>query len=149
MFIFLWPDGGCIMGFHCNKLKAFSGQNKSGRINELFIQNALKEWVLLNSSIGTWNRYLNVDTFHTYSRVRHGVLQDEKYDHIEAEEIKKVEKAVTEKDQWLNNKCNAQSKLADHQDPAVYTSVILSEKKVAVILLPDLGVASTSLRTSV
>lgn len=59
-------------------------------------------------------------------------LQDEKYDHIEAEEIKKVEDAVASKGEWLNNKWNAQNKLADHQDPAVYASVILSEKKVMV-----------------
>lgn len=56
--------------------------------------------------------------------------KDEKYDHIEAEEIAKVEKAVTEKDQWFNKKWNAQGKLADHQDPAVLTSVINSEKKL-------------------
>lgn len=56
--------------------------------------------------------------------------KDEKYDHIEAEEIKKVEKAVAEKEQWLTKKWNAQSKLADHQDPAVLTSFINSEKKL-------------------
>lgn len=56
--------------------------------------------------------------------------KDEKYDHIEAEEIKKVEVAVADKEKWLQNKWNAQSKLADHQDPAVYASVILSEKKL-------------------
>jgi len=56
--------------------------------------------------------------------------KDEKYDHIEAEEIEKVEKAVAEKDQWLNTKWNAQNKLAEHQDPAVYTASILSEKKL-------------------
>ena len=64
---------------------------------------------------------------HSFDRA---IFQDEKYDHIEAEEITKVEKAVAEKEQWLNDKWNAQSKLADHQDPAVYTSMILSEKKV-------------------
>ena len=61
-------------------------------------------------------------------------MQDEKYDHIEAEEIKKVEDAVVAKDEWLNNKWNAQNKLADHQDPVVYASVILSEKKVIFFL---------------
>ncbi|KAL9971514.1 hypothetical protein ACROYT_G017685 [Oculina patagonica] len=55
---------------------------------------------------------------------------DEKYDHIEAEEIKKVEDAVAAKDEWLNTKWNAQNKLADHQDPVVYASVLLSEKKL-------------------
>ena len=38
--------------------------------------------------------------------------------------------AVKAKDEWLNSKWNAQSKLADHEEPAVYASVILSEKKV-------------------
>jgi len=56
--------------------------------------------------------------------------KDEKYDHIEAEEIKKVVEAVKAKDEWLNSKWSAQNKLADHQDPAVYASVILSEKKL-------------------
>ena len=35
------------------------------------------------------------------------------------------------KDEWLNSKWSAQKKLGDHQDPAVYASVILSEKKVS------------------
>ena len=34
------------------------------------------------------------------------------------------------KDEWLNKKWNAQNKLADHQDPVVYASVIRSERKV-------------------
>ena len=73
---------------------------------------------------------------HTVDSCFRGVLfQDEKYDHIEAEEIAKVEKAVTEKDQWFNKKWNAQGKLADHQDPAVLTSVINSEKKVSCVSL--------------
>ena len=41
-----------------------------------------------------------------------------------------MEKAVAEKEQWFSKKWNAQSKLADHQDPAVLTSFINSEKKV-------------------
>ena len=76
-----------------------------------------------------------------YSFIDRVVFQDEKYDHIEAEEITKVEKAVAEKEQWLNDKWNAQSKLADHQDPAVYTSMIRSEKKVP---RPDLLAHYTS-----
>lgn len=34
------------------------------------------------------------------------------------------------KEEWLNSKWSAQNKLAAHEDPAVYASVILSEKKV-------------------
>lgn len=56
--------------------------------------------------------------------------KDEKYDHIEAEEIKKVEDAVADKDKWFQEKWNAQRNLLDYQDPAVYASVILSEKKL-------------------
>lgn len=55
--------------------------------------------------------------------------KDEKYDHIEAEEVAKAEKTVIEKENWLNNKCNAQNKLAAHEDPVVYTSMINSERK--------------------
>lgn len=55
--------------------------------------------------------------------------KDEKYDHIEAEEIAKAEKCAEEKELWLNDKWNAQSKLADYQDPVVYTSMINSERK--------------------
>lgn len=56
--------------------------------------------------------------------------KDEKYDHIEEEEIKKVVEAVKAKEEWLNSKWSVQNKLADHEDPAVYASVILSEKKL-------------------
>lgn len=56
--------------------------------------------------------------------------KDEKYDHIEAEEMKKVEDAVADKDKWFQEKWSAQNSLASHQDPAVYASVILSEKKL-------------------
>ncbi|XP_015758028.1 PREDICTED: 97 kDa heat shock protein-like [Acropora digitifera] len=55
--------------------------------------------------------------------------KDEKYDHIEEEEVAKAEKTVIEKENWLNNKCNAQSQLAAHEDPVVYTSMINSERK--------------------
>ena len=37
---------------------------------------------------------------------------------------------MIEKENWLNNKCNAQNKLAAHEDPVVYTSMINSERKV-------------------
>ena len=38
------------------------------------------------------------------------------------------------KEEWLNSKWSAQNKLAAHQDPVVYASVILSEKKVMLVL---------------
>ena len=40
---------------------------------------------------------------------------------------------MIEKENWLNNKCNAQSQLAAHEDPVVYTSMINSERKVSKI----------------
>lgn len=55
--------------------------------------------------------------------------KDEKYDHLEEEEVAKAEKTVIEKETWLNNKCNAQNQLAAHEDPVVYTSMINSERK--------------------
>ena len=44
--------------------------------------------------------------------------------------MEKVEKAVKEKEQWLDTQWNAQNKLAAYQDPVVYSSAILTEKKV-------------------
>lgn len=55
--------------------------------------------------------------------------KDEKYDHLTEEEIKKVEKAVKEKEDWFNNKCNAQAKVPDTKDPVVLTASILAEKQ--------------------
>jgi len=57
-------------------------------------------------------------------------LQDEKYDHIPEEEIKKVEKWLKEKDKWFNEKLNAQNQLAINQNPVVLADQILTEKKV-------------------
>ena len=58
-------------------------------------------------------------------------LQDEKYDHIAAAEIKKVEKAVEEKQKWLDSKWNAQAQLPLHKDPVVLVKIILGEKQVS------------------
>ncbi|MGH0132198.1 UNVERIFIED_CONTAM: hypothetical protein FKN15_066437 [Acipenser sinensis] len=51
--------------------------------------------------------------------------KDERYDHVEAAEMVKVEKCVGETMVWMNNKMNAQSKLSAAQDPAVKVSEIL------------------------
>jgi len=58
------------------------------------------------------------------------LLQDEKYDHLTEEEIKKLQKAVKEKEDWFNSKSNAQAKVADTKDPAVLSVSILAEKQV-------------------
>ncbi|KAK3696704.1 hypothetical protein QZH41_013052, partial [Actinostola sp. cb2023] len=55
--------------------------------------------------------------------------KDEKYDHLTEEEIKKLQKAVKEKEDWFNSKSNAQAKVADTKDPAVLSVSILAEKQ--------------------
>ncbi|XP_035681259.1 heat shock 70 kDa protein 4-like isoform X2 [Branchiostoma floridae] len=55
--------------------------------------------------------------------------KDEKYNHIEAEEMKKVEKEVAEKQSWLDGKAQAQKNLPRHQDPAVKVAQIRAEIK--------------------
>ncbi|KAM9192481.1 heat shock protein 105 kDa isoform 1-T2 [Dugong dugon] len=45
--------------------------------------------------------------------------QDEKYNHIDESEMKKVEKSVNEVMEWMNNVMNAQAKKSLDQDPAV------------------------------
>ncbi|KAM9610261.1 heat shock protein 105 kDa isoform 3-T4 [Trichechus inunguis] len=45
--------------------------------------------------------------------------QDEKYNHIDESEMKKVEKSVNEVMEWMNNVMNAQAKKSLDQDPVV------------------------------
>ncbi|KAI8507700.1 Heat shock 70 kDa protein 4L [Branchiostoma belcheri] len=56
--------------------------------------------------------------------------KDEKYNHIEEEEMKKVEKEVSEKQSWLDGKAQAQKNQPRHQDPVVKVSQIRAEIKV-------------------
>ncbi|XP_041123817.1 heat shock 70 kDa protein 4L-like [Polyodon spathula] len=51
--------------------------------------------------------------------------KDERYDHVEAAEMVKVEKCVSETMVWMNSKMNAQSKLSAAQDPVVKVAEIL------------------------
>lgn len=53
---------------------------------------------------------------------------DEKYAHISAEDVEKVEKDVANREGWLNPKVTEQGKLAKHQDPVVLTSQLVQEK---------------------
>ncbi|XP_028406381.1 97 kDa heat shock protein-like [Dendronephthya gigantea] len=55
--------------------------------------------------------------------------KDEKYDHLEANEIKKVEDAVSEKQKWLDEVWNKVNKQEPHETPAVLTAAIQEEKK--------------------
>jgi len=56
--------------------------------------------------------------------------KDEKYEHIEASEMKKVEKRVEEKFKWYNEKAQDYSKCELHVTPSIQPSEILNEKKM-------------------
>ncbi|XP_011217423.1 heat shock protein 105 kDa isoform X2 [Ailuropoda melanoleuca] len=54
---------------------------------------------------------------------------DEKYNHIDESEMKKVEKSVNEVMEWMNNIMNAQAKKSLDQDPAVRAHEIRAKIK--------------------
>ncbi len=56
--------------------------------------------------------------------------QDERYQHLSAEEMGVVEKSVSEALGWMNIKMNAQSKLTVAQDPAVRVAEIIQKIQV-------------------
>lgn len=56
--------------------------------------------------------------------------KDEKYDHIEPEEMKKVEKRVEDKFKWYNEKVQAKTNCLLYNNPPVLPSEVLSEKKL-------------------
>ncbi|KAM6961154.1 heat shock 70 kDa protein 4L [Aplochiton taeniatus] len=53
--------------------------------------------------------------------------KDERYQHLNAEEISTVEKCVNESMAWMNSKMNAQSKLTIAQDPVLKVADIISK----------------------
>ncbi|XP_067842079.1 heat shock protein 105 kDa-like [Heptranchias perlo] len=53
----------------------------------------------------------------------------EKYNHIEAAEMEKVEKSVNETMEWMNNAVDAQAKLSFDQDPIVRVAEIKDKQK--------------------
>uniref|UniRef100_A0A6I8N2T0 Heat shock protein family A (Hsp70) member 4 like n=1 Tax=Ornithorhynchus anatinus TaxID=9258 RepID=A0A6I8N2T0_ORNAN len=55
--------------------------------------------------------------------------KDEKYDHLDAAEMDKVEKSINEAMSWLNSKMNAQNKLGLTQDPVVKVAEIIAKAK--------------------
>ncbi|XP_012370177.1 heat shock protein 105 kDa isoform X2 [Octodon degus] len=55
--------------------------------------------------------------------------KDEKYNHIDESEMKKVEKSVNEVMEWMNNAMNAQAKRNLDQDPVVRASEIKAKIK--------------------
>ncbi|XP_004715456.1 heat shock protein 105 kDa [Echinops telfairi] len=55
--------------------------------------------------------------------------EEEKYNHIDASEMSKVEKSVSEVREWMNNAMNAQAKRRPDQDPAVLVQDIRAKVK--------------------
>ncbi|KAG7510044.1 heat shock 70 kDa protein 4L [Solea senegalensis] len=53
--------------------------------------------------------------------------KDERYLHLNAEEISSVEKCVTESMGWMNSKMNAQNKLTITQDPVVRVADVIAK----------------------
>ena len=58
-------------------------------------------------------------------------FQDEKYIHIEAEEMKKLDKHLTEKTTWYETKLNITSKQSLYDTPLVYASQIYQTRIVS------------------
>jgi len=56
--------------------------------------------------------------------------KDEKYDHLDAEEMKKVEKRVEDKFKWYNEKLQQKSNCPLHSNPPVLPNEVLSEKRL-------------------
>lgn len=56
--------------------------------------------------------------------------QDERYQHLNAEEMRNVEKYLNESMAWINSKMNAQSQLTIAQDPIVKVADIISKIQV-------------------
>ncbi|WAQ98137.1 HSP97-like protein [Mya arenaria] len=50
--------------------------------------------------------------------------KDEKFSHLEKEDIEKVTKCLKEKQEWFDKQLNAQNKLKKHENPAVLASQI-------------------------
>uniref|UniRef100_A0A8C2K7T7 Heat shock 70 kDa protein 4L-like n=1 Tax=Cyprinus carpio TaxID=7962 RepID=A0A8C2K7T7_CYPCA len=61
------------------------------------------------------------------------VDQDERYQHLSAEDMGVVEKSVREALGWMNAKMNAQSKLTVAQDPAVKVAEIIQKIQVWIL----------------
>lgn len=71
-------------------------------------------------------KYLILLNDHAFS------IQDEKYNHIDESEMKKVEKSVNEVMEWMNNVMNAQARKSLDQDPVIRAEEIKIKIKVCV-----------------
>jgi len=58
--------------------------------------------------------------------------KDEKYSHLEKEDITKVQKCLKEKQEWFDKQLNAQNKLKKHESPTVLVSQIKQTNKVGL-----------------
>ena len=61
-------------------------------------------------------------------------LQDEKYEHIEADEMKKVQQKIDDRFNWFNQISNELGKCPPTNNPPVYPSQVETEKKVSISL---------------
>ena len=66
-------------------------------------------------------------------------MQDEKYEHLDPEEMKKVEKQLQEKTEWFDKQLNACSRLQPYDNPPVTASVIRSTKDVSIKSCVNIG----------
>lgn len=73
-------------------------------------------------------KYLTLLNDHAFS------IQDEKYNHIDESEMKKVEKSVNEVMEWMNNVMNEQARKSLDQDPVIRAQEIKAKIKVSVIV---------------
>ena len=64
-------------------------------------------------------------------------VQDERYSHLEAEEMKKVEESVKKRREWMDEKSQSQSQLPKYVDPVVKISQIATEQQVRIIDLNE------------
>lgn len=58
------------------------------------------------------------------------LFQDERFVHLSPDDVSAVEKCVSESMGWMNNKINAQSKLAITHDPVVKVADIIAKIQV-------------------
>uniref|UniRef100_A0A8C7VT46 Heat shock protein 4 like n=1 Tax=Oncorhynchus mykiss TaxID=8022 RepID=A0A8C7VT46_ONCMY len=61
--------------------------------------------------------------------------KDERYQHLNTEEMSNVEKCVNESMGWMNSKMNAQSQLTIAQDPVVKVADIISKIQVCLLIV--------------
>ena len=57
--------------------------------------------------------------------------KDEKYDHLEKEDLDKVKKCLKEKSEWFDKQMNAQNKLKKYENPVVLTSQVQQTRQVS------------------